>query len=64
MDFVQKAWVKGLIPITNDAERDNREAIDEERTRDVTMAEGVEMEAELAEIVRPLMRMGLEECGN
>ncbi|KAE9966155.1 hypothetical protein EG328_009120 [Venturia inaequalis] len=64
MDFVQKAWVKGLIPVANDAERDNREAIDEERTRDVTMVEGVEMDAQLAEIVRPLMRMGLEECGS
>lgn len=63
MDFIQETWVKELIPIANEAEKENREKAEKVELRKVTMVEGVEMEAGLAEIVGQLVVKGLEGCG-
>lgn len=62
MDFVQETWVKELILIANEAERENRERVGNEGLREVKMVKGVEMKAGLTEIVGPLIAKGLEGC--
>lgn len=62
MDFVQETWVKDLIPIANEAERENRESVGKEGLRKVKLVEGVEMEAGLAEILGPVVAKGLMGC--